>query len=385
MISSSNKVLLHLTLLSVFSLPFIFVFPLFEYPKFVFFVVSINLLAITSLITYIACRKGIRSERKTSLLTKFVLLYIAIVFISNLLGVNPMTSFTGGSRYQGFLTLITGVELYLIIRLLNENRLRETVKKYIIIVSIILSAIGLRQGYELYLMNNLRIAAYHGRIAASFANPNFLGGYLVICLPFILFWNAKNRISFIVRGTAAILIILSILLSGSRGALIAFVFILIIYIYYLFKKKSSHFLRNNLITGGFIVFIITMFIIKDPRLQTIYTGIPRYSIWNNQFIIWKESLALFFYRPLLGYGQETLSQIFPPGLHYRVDDSHNIFLTVLLSSGIIGFIVFLLIITNALKNKSLVVKVSLVALLVRAQFNPLSISEISLFWLLIAL
>jgi ABC-type maltose transport system permease subunit len=58
-------------------------------------------------------------------------------------------------------------------------------------------------------------------------------------------------------------------------------------------------------------------------------------------------------------------------------------LEITVSSGLVGLIIFVSIIGYTLLHATFEVRLSLIAFLITAQFNPLSIAQIALFWLLL--
>lgn len=89
--------------------------------------------------------------------------------------------------------------------------------------------------------------------------------------------------------------------------------------------------------------------------------------------------------PLVGFGQENFEIAVPTGKMHSADNAHNIFLETAVSSGLTGLLIFLGIIFTAFKKANFTVRMALLAFLIIAQFNPLSIVEIMLFWFLLAI
>lgn len=125
--------------------------------------------------------------------------------------------------------------------------------------------------------------------------------------------------------------------------------------------------------------------IRDSAEQVRPLQLYRYSIWENRIIIWEEGIKVVIKRPILGYGQENFQLVFPAERRLSVDNAHNLFLEILISSGLLGLGAYLMVLREAFKKLPFFAKLSLLAFLVRAQFNPLSIPEIALFWYLLAL
>jgi O-antigen ligase len=118
-------------------------------------------------------------------------------------------------------------------------------------------------------------------------------------------------------------------------------------------------------------------------------------------------LPLIAERPLLGYGPESFVQVFneryPPGSLYDgsdviVDDPHNLFLELLMATGLVGMLAWLALLgtlawqihrrwRSASSRRQLSVAAclsGLVAYLVQAQFTPDVVVVSALFWVLAA-
>jgi O-antigen ligase len=89
--------------------------------------------------------------------------------------------------------------------------------------------------------------------------------------------------------------------------------------------------------------------------------------------------------PILGFGQENFEIAIESWKMHTVDNAHNIFLETAVASGIVGLLIFLAIIFVAFRNANFTIRMALLAFLIVAQFNPLSITEIMLFWFLLAI
>lgn len=359
-------------------LPLIFFPPVFnsyEFPKFIVFVAGVELLMIILLLKT-SMRKNKAIPLRFDRLTMFVLAFGVVSLIADIFGVDPKVSLVGSQwRYQGFITLATCINLFFLIGLVKNNiQFKKLLYPTLFVSTFALCLFALYQGISSYLFHDPRIPLYQGRIVGTMGNPNFLGGYVAMMLPFVLFWKKQNF--FIGKVVLTILMFATILLSDSRSGLIAAGFVTI---YALFHYNNTYY-RSVFITllfVGLIVVIGTFW-----QTSSLFT---RDSPWDNRSIIWGEGIAAVSKRPMLGYGQENFELVFPGERNTKVDNAHNIFLETAVSSGIVGLILFLGILVLAFRQASPTIRLSLLAFLIVAEFNPLSIAQIALFWVLLGM
>lgn len=385
------------------------IFNPYEFPKFVFFVGGVFLLLLLNL------RRlwSPSTTFKIDTLTKLVLLYGFVVYLADVLGLDPKTSFLGSQfRHQGFITLASGILLFLITRhSLNGRNDYNGVIRGIILGAFFVCLLSIWQGIPFYLFHDLRIPTYQGRIVGTMGNPNSLAGYLAIVLPFALF--NKNKI---IKLILSFLIVVVVIFTDSRSAFLAVGFVFLIYgARFLVKSNISRVAKAIIFILVFIVLIkfvdytfhknivgsqvpkivergcpeswiqvYTWTILRDIYNSKIF-NFAREAPCDNRLLVWTMGLETLNKSPILGFGQENFEIAVDPGKMHSVDNAHNIFLETAISSGLLGLLAFLSVIFVALKRANLVIGLSLLAFLIVASFNPLSIAEIALFWFLLGI
>lgn len=353
---------------------FPFVFNSYELPKFILFIFIVSFL----FVTFITGNNF--SHFRFDFLTILVLSFGLLVYIANIFGLDPATSFLGSKfRHQGFITLLSGILLFLLVHW-SLGRTKKTLdfyKKALLLSIIPISFIALYHAVAFYIFHNYQIPIYQGRIVGTFGNPNFLGGYLAVLLPFVFFisWNKKNFWQIILIG----MILVVILLTRSRSAMLGVGFVLFVYWFSVIINSKTWRKFVPIIIG--IVLLSFLYNGYQKNLLIVY----KYSKWDNQVVIWKEGIGAVLKRPMLGYGQENFELAISSKKMLRVDNAHNIFLETAVSSGILGLLLFLAIIIAAIWQASFVLKISIITFLITAQFNPLSIAQIALFWFFLGL
>lgn len=378
-----------ITLLSLpFLLPFVyipFLWNPYEFSKFLVLVISVQILVIIFAIKYLKQKKR-SSFFSFDLLSITILLFLAVTLLSDVFGLDPKVSLLGGMyRHQGFITQLLGIFYFFLLReylsISDKKQVLNNVQKFAGVSAFILSGVAIWHAISFNIFHDISVPTYQGRIVATMGNPNFLGGYLAMLLPLVVFSKRSHldQGETLTRGALrwvlAGILLVTILLSGSRGAILSAGVIMLIYL-----KKYTSFIQVIL-----YIFMILLAIYyndtyhySDKLFET-----RKSSIWDNRVLIWTEGVKAVMKRPILGYGQENFELVFPKERIMKVDNAHNIFLEVAVSSGIVGLVLFLTIISIALRRAFWPVKLSLLTFLIIAQFNPLSIAQIALFWFLL--
>lgn len=401
--------------LLIFILPFIVmpqVFNPYEYPKFIFFVVGVEILALYFVWTQL--KKNKLRIPKIGIDVILVVGFGIVTLISDVLGVDPKISLLGSNiRHQGFLTLLSGIILFLLVRFSFDTKSYTFFKKAVLICALLLSFISIWQVLQINVFNNYSIPTYNNRIVGTMGNPNFLGGYLAMLLPFVLFNVQRKLKSILISAVVSFFILASIFFTDSRSAFIAVAFVLLGYLIHLFRKtivlKITIFIVLIFIAVGLIQSINNFTQKKEfdariglsdqeimchaawPKIYPlkfvtdIQANNERSSFCDSRLLVWLMGIEAVIKRPIIGYGQDNFELAIPSGKMHVTDNAHNIFLETAISSGMIGLMLFVGIIILALKKASLTVRLSLIAFLIIAQFNPLSIAQISLFWFLLAI
>ncbi len=194
-----------------------------------------------------------------------------------------------------------------------------------------------------------QIPAWEGRITSFLEHYNGLAGYLNLVLPFCL--------AFATGGTDTVLRTLSrwclafgviaLLLTQSRGGLLAFVAILLVHVSFSARDRKARMRRVALVmivcllaaaAAGFFF----------QRLGEIddFTAVSRLAIWGGAFTVFARS-------PVLGTGFGNLRGLMGGLLNLPdgwTGDAHNLYLELLAETGLIGFTVFGTLIVLALRT-----------------------------------
>jgi len=375
-------------MVTILSIILISVLPLFylnsnfnpyEFPKFFLFLLGSLLISQVSIIKIIKKNDISNPLKNYAVIT--VLIFWMINLISDLIGFDPKTSLLGSQfRHQGFITLTSGVLLFFSLSIFNKERVS---KKWFLLLPLslfIISSIATIQGIKFNFLEDYSIPNYNNRIVGTFGNPNFLGGYIVVLMTYIFLEKSiMGKINIYLKLLLFLTCISSLFFSGSRGSFVSlFSVLLILFLYLFLKLPINKILKKTVLLLSFIFVIIFIALIQDQLSLRI-------SYWENRNFIWKNAIEAISKKPLFGYGQENFEISLPYQRMIRVDNTHNIFLEILVSSGTVGLFSFIIFIFLILRKSDLAIKLSIIAFLIRSQFNPLSIPEIALFWFLAGL
>ncbi|MBO5142554.1 MAG: O-antigen ligase family protein [Clostridia bacterium] len=176
------------------------------------------------------------------------------------------------------------------------------------------------------------------RVSGTFENPNVMGEYLLLVIPVALtyFFNQKGWIKKIISLGIVGIMVVSLALTYSRGCYLGIaacvgVFLLLVNI------KSIILFLAGIITMPFVLPASIM-----NRLTSI--GNTNDSSTSYRISIWKGALDMikdYWYRPI-GQGTVAFNSIYPLYSYSGVgaEHTHNLFLQILIETGIFGFVAF---------------------------------------------
>ncbi len=200
-------------------------------------------------------------------------------------------------------------------------------------------------GYGLF--RRLSIAGEMGNIAATFINRNhfcaFIGMIAPLCLGMGL-WGKSRWIRWL-SGCFFLIISGGVLMSGSRGGVIAFVVssVALLLLYFLqWREKKTGWASLLLSVGGGLLLIgILVFLIRGTLYPNAGASLDELSI-RTRFSIWQSTFEVFLARPWSGWGWGSFQYIYPifkaSGVWYKVPHAHNELIQVLSEGGLLGFI-----------------------------------------------
>lgn len=185
-------------------------------------------------------------------------------------------------------------------------------------------------------------------------DPNYLATFMIIggTLSFAkILKKEKTKLDYLLMITGISLITVAVIMTGSRGSVLAYVVSLMgIFIkFFLENKHKIKFIHVILFLSACLVGVILLlkFLPKNITDRIFHMNLEDGS---NALRVahWKAAFECFLQRPFFGYGAmltlDTL-QIFAN----HVGDAHNTYLTILLQFGVVGFILFIIIFIDVIK------------------------------------
>lgn len=250
------------------------------------------------------------------------------VGLSDLFGADPYKSmWSSMERMQGFVSIIHYVAYFLILSA-TVCAYKKRWAAYLGVLASVSLFVAMCGIYDVVISGEQYFSAFFG-------NKSYAASYLLFGLFFTLFLAKKTpRLKYLCA--ASILVhMYAIYLTGNRGTMIAVCVstYLGLSIYWLRRRIAIAFILAGM-AGGLYFAATTPNFIKNERVH-----------------IWKVALRGVAERPLLGWGQENfdvlydkhskISRIDPPGMLWW-DSAHNIFITALVGTGLMGLVFFLI-------------------------------------------
>lgn len=318
---------------------------------------------------------------KTDSISKYFCIFAGITIISLIL--TPLNLNTGEKLISGLyiVRLFSYFLVYLTVKKLTSEKIihPQLILKFLSVVGLILAGLGWLQ-YFLY--PDLRNLYYLGwdphfkRIFSTFLDPNYFGLVMVLAL-IVLFSHPEfisgsrqmlNRVQhdIVLNWISKLVIFTTLMFTYSRSSFLA----LIAAVVYIFAVKKKY-----KFIGGFLAIIIVSMLLL-PRPGGVGVQLERVFSIETRIGNWQQALKVFSDHPVLGIGFNTIRYA-KSQYNFGQDnlaESHagagfdNSFLFIAASSGIVGFLFYLLFFGKIFTKGSLLTKSSLVAIVVHSLF-----------------
>ena len=281
---------------------------------------------------------------------------------------------------------------------LNFRRELYSICRFIVYTTTVLGILGLA-----FLMAEIsfevlwfKFIVYENRFDGMFINPNLLGFVAVVAIfcchmllkkDFIAI-SGRERVSRIWIGSCIAVNAISLLLCDSNGALMLLIGYAIFFVIYKMFGSESKFTVRQIVTksaaclaAGLVIVMAVFFvrnvtqagfvqIMSTAESSSEITGDPvtdkiaqdeaavtfeheNSNLDSGRFVLWQQASKMFLQDPILGIGKGNIyeygTRIFDDGIKFSdkygalapiMTDFHNGYITILVCSGVVGFVLF---------------------------------------------
>ena len=180
---------------------------------------------------------------------------------------------------------------------------------------------------------------FHGTIYGSYVNRDHYAGLMEMLVPIPLVLAVGHVLKGGERalvGFCAVLMATTIFLSGSRGGMIAFVLETVLFAALTFGGRRSPRAALGSVAVCVLILAFLTFLGKVQVLGRLGDLGP-----DIRLDMAKDSLRMFYHRPVLGWGLGTFPTVYP---RYRsfysnlfINEAHNDYAQLLVETGLLGF------------------------------------------------
>ncbi len=184
-------------------------------------------------------------------------------------------------------------------------------------------------------------------VSVSWGHSNYLATFFIFLIPMtlgLLFYKKNAILTKFYLSISLILMVVGLITTESRGALVAFLVSLIIFIFKTFHKNKVKIIV--------LIVLFTIIVMLHPATKIMF-----YKIYNlngrflsGRKIIYYGALKTFLVHPIIGSGTGSLQyymQKFTNGSTYK---AHNEYLHILAEMGVLGLFFFISLLVISYKN-----------------------------------
>ncbi|MCE5195999.1 MAG: O-antigen ligase family protein [Negativicutes bacterium] len=319
----------------------------FYQPKAIF----LYLLSLIMLTVDLYCQRKISLPKDA--INILLLVYLALVFLATCFSTDLRISILGRvRRCDGIFTIYTYAVFFLFAR--HHYRYQPKHLDWLFASATLLSVYGIFQHFGLDpIPRDPQRIGWGLRPFVTFGNPDFFGAYLSLVFPLSWFaYLATKKLRYL---GAAALLFLCFLYVSTRSAWVGLAFGTLLLFWFVYSLKLS----KKALLLSLLVFLLLFAGVnyKDGgsmvnRLQSIATDAAKVITKTEDYekagagriYIWTRVWGLIKARPWLGYGPETLGEVFLAAYRddmlehyhklYLFDKAHNEYLHIAVTTGI---------------------------------------------------
>gem|GEM_PF-4447912 len=290
-------------------------------------------------------------------------LFVFTLGISALVSIHPYTSWFGQYlRYNGsVINYLFLLFLMYVVSIQEDNRLFLRCAGALVFSGIGVSSYGVAR----WLGMSWSLISIPGiRATSTFGEPTNLSGFLTMLLPLGLYFILHTQRKFLKWGSSASFLLgyWCLLATYSRGAYLACMASAVVLGILLVRRGQLDILKKNirpLVLLGISMVLITLTVAFRPQTTGAAFTDRETNTVSLRLEVWKTVPGMFLTAPVLGTGPETFQYAFSgsrpaslntfPQWELRFDRAHNEFLNLLVTTGLVGFLLYLLIWAGALR------------------------------------
>jgi O-antigen ligase len=272
------------------------------------------------------------------------------------------SSFERGDGIMSFLAIV--IYFYVFILYVDKDFIKRFFK-LTVISTLLISAYALLQWVQKITGQNIPlIELSRGRVGGTFNNAAFLSSFLLLTIP-LTFYAHKARLFRHKWPTllALVLQLLTIFLASTRSALLAILvggFLALVYKIFYGSRRVSKYSKISFVA---LLVVASLFFgfrtqLQESNIQTI-KRVASISLTEStvasRLFLWKEITPYVLDKPL-GYGAENIGPIsnlvYDPSLIGEpwFDRSHNSFVDYAVQFGVLGLLLYLVLIGSLIKQ-----------------------------------
>ncbi len=324
------------------------VLTIFVAPFLGFFERSSTVLAIMVGVTALSYLLKVAVGRRTitfRLVDLFVVLFAVLIFFGGIITSGGRESLASAIMYTVLIMMY-----FLVVNLMNTREWLERCVSSIAIPSAVIAVIGIL-GYASSSMpakwlDTQMFSGITGRAISSFDNPNMLVTYLILTAPFIWVYFKRKGMSVSGKIIAVIGVAASLactVLTWSRGGWLGMIAAMIIFALINYKYVFKYFIIAGISSPFWVRVLPDNIISRFASIGNLADSSTYYRLftWKGTF----KMLGEYFFGGI-GVGESAFAQIYPLYSYVGTEvtmHSHNLYLELAVELGIMGLLVFAII------------------------------------------
>jgi O-antigen ligase len=281
----------------------------------------------------------------------------ALAFAAYILARNRLSEIDHLGRMQFYIMAGTIIMYLLAALFLTEPRHRKYFFYFLMFLAVIQVAVGFYQFAKVNGWMPLPWAQRRDdvwRASGFFISPNHFSGYLEIIglmALSLLVWSRSPAFGRVLLGYVVLVCAAGVAISGSRGGYLSLTFgflvffLLSLYAWYHVRRQQFAVIATGAAIGGLAIFsglVWMMFQSNTLKLRVMAINDPE----NMRFLLWDSAIEQFFMAPWFGTGAFSFFYygrlLRNPAVQHDPIHVHNDYLQLLADYGLVGAVLFLL-------------------------------------------